>query len=463
MIRGLFWKILLAFWLSSSLIVISGGLITALEFAHERARWSQSKTIEKRAQQIINRWEAHREFESKQAQRQQRRLAGDVFSPRSRAAREQQLRQHRIEEHRWKKRPPLLIRAAGSKKVLWGKRELIKHPHTETIKVESRSGKQYLLSYPAPRRLNALPVAIRQLFSLRLLAALVLSSLFSLILSLFLTRPINRLKQHIDQMAEGKLDLELEKQLTQRRDEIGSLACSFEAMSKRLSEMLESKQKLLNDVSHELRAPLARLQVAAAIIEESPNDPLEQAKLTDRIQLECLRLDHLIGQILDYSKLDQSSQQGRAPIELKLEVEAAINDGRFLAPDRQFKLDNKLPQGLQIEAVGGRINQILENLISNAIKYGQGDIEIQMQQDSSQQVQLSIRDHGQGFEEDAIASLLQPFTRGHQTANHIQGFGLGLSIVHKACELERAKLSLQNHPDGGALVIVTFNSNEAVN
>jgi len=461
MIRGLFWKILLAFWLSSSLIVISGGLITALEFAHERARWSQSKVIEKRALKMINRWEANRKFRAEQAHRRQHiEISGRLISRQEKNAQE---RLRRAEKHLWKKRPPLLIRVADTNKVLWGELRLIKHPHTETVEVESISGKRYLLSYPVPRRINALPVALKQLFSLRLLAALVLSSLFSLILSLFLTRPINRLKQHIDQMAEGKLDLELEQQLTQRRDEIGSLACSFETMSKRLSEMLESKQKLLNDVSHELRAPLARLQVAAAIIEESPNDPLEQAKLTDRIQLECLRLDHLIGQILDYSKLDQSSQQVRGPIELKLEVEAAINDGRFLAPDRQFKLEYKLPEGLQIEAVSSRINQILENLISNSIKYGLGDIEIHLQQDSSQRVQLSVRDHGQGFEEDAIASLIQPFTRGHQTADHIQGFGLGLSIVQKACELERAKLSLQNHPGGGALAIVTFNSDEAVN
>lgn len=462
MIRGLFFKILLTFWLSSSLIVISGGLITALEFAHERQLWSQSKLIQRRAQFIINRWEHFKNTapgsSSVSTQTFQANLEARSHQ-RIELRREQQGRRftQRLSKRYWKKLPPLLIRDAESKEVFWGKAKMLTRRHVETIEIESNSGKQYLLSFPISHRLSALPLAFKQLFSMRLLAALVLSSLFSLLLSVMLTRPINRLKKHIDLVAEGNLDLELENQLTQRKDEIGSLACSFEIMSLRLNELLESKQKLLNDVSHELRAPLARLQVAATLIEDSDNDSQEQAQLAQRVQLECQRLDHLIGQILSYSKLDHKSRQVDST-NLQAVLDIALDNARFLAPLQSFEFISELAPTTQIKVDEVRLSQIIENLISNSVKYGAGVICIRTFTTDSGALAMSVRDHGPGFEDSAIANLTKPFTRGHQTADSIKGFGLGLSIVQRACELEQCKLTLENHPEGGALATVVFQS-----
>lgn len=453
-------KILITFWLSSSLIVISGGLITALEFAHERQLWSESKLIQRRAQLIINRWERLKGSATTSNPGRSQTFQADleaVTHQRIELRREKHGKRfiQRLSKRYWKKLPPLLIRDAESKEVFWGKAKMLKRRHIETIEFESNSGKQYLLSFPISHRLSALPVAFKQLFSMRLLAALVLSSLFSLLLSVMLTRPINRLKKHIDLVAEGNLDLELENQLTQRKDEIGSLACSFETMSLRLNELLESKQKLLNDVSHELRAPLARLQVAATLIEDSDNDPEEQTQLAQRVQLECQRLDHLIGQILSYSKLDHKSRQADET-NLQEVIDIALDNARFLAPQQSFEFISELDSSTKIKIDESRLNQIIENLISNSFKYGAGVISVRTFTADSGKLAMSVRDHGPGFEDSAIANLTKPFTRGHQTADSIKGFGLGLSIVQRACELEQCQLTLENHPEGGALATVVF-------
>jgi two-component system, OmpR family, sensor histidine kinase CpxA len=172
-------------------------------------------------------------------------------------------------------------------------------------------------------RVIALPVAV---------AALV-SALICLILSRYLTFPLERLRRAIQHIAAGDLTQRVVPSMGGRRDEIADLAGAFDKMAERLEKVFSAQRQLLSDASHELRSPLARLQVALGLARQRSNGQAD--KELDRIELEIERLNELIGQLLELSRLEAGVDAAHIEqVDIRELLEELINDAQLEADSK---------------------------------------------------------------------------------------------------------------------------------
>ncbi|MEE4463092.1 HAMP domain-containing sensor histidine kinase, partial [Azotobacter chroococcum] len=276
-----------------------------------------------------------------------------------------------------------------------------------------------------------------------LLIALVVLTLFSLLLTVSITRPLNRLRRAVHDLGQTSYQQNSLARLANRRDELGVLARDFNRMGARLQSLIGSQRQLLRDVSHELRSPLARLRIALALAERA--DAKERARLWPRLIQECDRLEALIGEILTLARLDADSGTAR-PIDLAELLARLRNDYALSAKGREIR--SELAPGLDFSGWPDMLERALDNLLRNALRFSPADqpVEIRAERQGGHLL-LSVRDHGPGVAPEHLASLGEPFYRapGQSAAGH----GLGLAIARRAAERHNGQLLLANHPDGG--------------
>jgi len=273
--------------------------------------------------------------------------------------------------------------------------------------------------------------------------ALVVLTLFSLLVTLSITRPLSRLRSAVHDLGQTSYQQNSLARLANRRDEFGVLANDFNRMGSRLQSLIGSQRQLLRDVSHELRSPLARLRIALALAERA--EPEQRQALWPRLTRECDRLEALISEILVLARVD--AEQTRAePVDVDAIVQAVHKDARLSAPEQQIQLHQET--GLTLQGWPTLIERALDNLLRNALRFNPAGqpIEITAVRDN-EKITLSVRDHGPGVAEEHLAQLGEPFFRapGQSAAGH----GLGLAIARKAAERHGGSLSLGNHPQGG--------------
>ena len=275
--------------------------------------------------------------------------------------------------------------------------------------------------------------------------ASVITAIFSLLLTYLITRPILKLREHVEGLG-ANLSAPLEKRLLERQDEFGELARSVDDMSTRIRDLIDSKQQLFFDISHELRAPLARMQVAAEIVRDRAEKNGEDLVINDRVDREIRALDQLISELMHYIKEDYT----QLPIEetnLCLLVETLIEDQDFSSSSHKLSLRCDQPQ-LSILSRPLLLERAIRNLLENAIKYSPEDSPVVVQvKDIGEEYSVCVLDSGPGIPEDQLAGVLEPFTRLHPES--IEGIGLGLSIVVRAVEELGGRLELTNRESGG--------------
>jgi len=275
--------------------------------------------------------------------------------------------------------------------------------------------------------------------------ALVVLTLFSLLLTISITRPLNRLRRAVHDLGQTSYQQSSLARLANRRDELGVLARDFNRMGARLQRLIASQRQLLRDVSHELRSPLARLRIALALAERA--SPEERASLWPRLTQECDRLEALIGEILALARLDADPGAAR-PIDLGELVTRLRNDYNLSAPAREIR--SELAPGLALSGWPDMLERALDNLLRNALRFSPLDQPVEIRAERrGERLLLSVRDHGPGIAEEHLARLGEPFYRapGQSAAGH----GLGLAIARRAAERHNGQLLLANHPDGGFL------------
>lgn len=273
--------------------------------------------------------------------------------------------------------------------------------------------------------------------------ALVVLTLFSLLVTLSITRPLSRLRGAVHDLGQTTYQQNSLARLASRRDEFGVLANDFNRMGSRLQSMIASQRQLLRDVSHELRSPLARLRIALALAERA--EPEQREALWPRLTRECDRLEALISEILVLARVD--AEQSRAePVDLDALLQSLHKDAQLSAPEQDIQL--QLESGLSLQGWPTLIERAVDNLLRNAVRFNpQGQaIEVSAWRDNDRIV-ISVRDHGPGVAEEYLAQLGEPFFRapGQSAAGH----GLGLAIARKAAERHGGSLTLENHPQGG--------------
>jgi two-component system OmpR family sensor kinase len=307
-----------------------------------------------------------------------------------------------------------------------------------------KTGETYLLIYRIPH--PELDAWHREslLWPLSALGiALVVLTLFSLLVTLSITRPLSRLRGAVHDLGQTTYQQNSLARLANRRDEFGVLANDFNRMGARLQSLIGSQRQLLRDVSHELRSPLARLRIALALAERA--GPEEREKLWPRLTRECDRLEALISEILVLARVDADNASAEE-VDLNALLSAVQKDAGMASPEQQIELQAE--QQLHLKGWPTMLERALDNLLRNAQRFnpaGQAIEVLALRQ--GERIVISVRDHGPGVDVEHLPQLGEPFFRapGQSAAGH----GLGLAIARRAAERHGGSLVLGNHPEGG--------------
>ena len=285
-------------------------------------------------------------------------------------------------------------------------------------------------------------------------ATLAIALLVSTIICFFLTRhlvgPIDRLRQATRQMAAGDLSVRMLPNLKGRQDDLTLLAADFDTMAERVERLLESKQQLLRDVSHELRSPLTRLQLALSLARR--HDGGVERQLT-RIAAEADRLEQLIARILKLVRLERpgSALQGE-PVDIGKLLETIAGDVAIEAEARGCALTLKADPGLQVAGDPELLRSAFENVIRNALRYGASGsaVEVRGSRGAGREIEVAVRDHGPGVPEKDLKLIFEPFYRVDAARDRAGGGeGLGLAIAARALAVHGGSIEAHNVPEGG--------------
>src|SRR5215469_4129838 len=291
-----------------------------------------------------------------------------------------------------------------------------------------------------------------------LIIGVVTSGLVCYMLSWYLTKPIVRLRTAARKLAAGDLTARTGAPASARRDEVAGLMRDFDGMAERLETLLKAQSRLLNDISHELRSPLARLNVALGLARQRAG--VESSDMLDRIELEASRLNELIGRILTLARLEDGGRLvSENPVPLDELVQSVSEDAEFEAQERHCHVRTTLSEAnWDVRGNASLLHSAVENVVRNAIRYTQegSSVEIEMTRQArpgGAEAVLRISDSGPGVPRDALGKLFEPFyrlddARGRQTG----GVGLGLAITERAVRFHGGKVAAFNRAEGGLTV-----------
>jgi two-component system, OmpR family, sensor histidine kinase CpxA len=282
-----------------------------------------------------------------------------------------------------------------------------------------------------------------------LVLMLLISAIASFILAVSISRPLRELLQRQLQFAAGALDSRVTT-LSKRRDELGQLGQSFNTMAEHISALLTNQRRLLRDISHELRSPLARAQLALGLTERQQN--LQQIP---RLKQELDRLDAMLDELLTYSKLDAGQYQlNKHLFDINELLSDVIEVNQVEADAKQQTITVLTPGPLQLAADSHLLARAIENVLRNAIKYSPTNSQISCQlQQHNLQLSLTICDQGPGIEQDKLAAIFEPFYRvSDSRSSNTGGTGLGLAIVAQIVRQHSGSVSAFNSVNGGLCI-----------
>lgn len=291
-----------------------------------------------------------------------------------------------------------------------------------------------------------------------LIIAVLSSGLVCYFLAWYMTKPVARLRAATQQLAAGDLTARAGDPSSKRHDEIAGLIRDFDAMAGRLETLVKAQSRLLNDISHELRSPLARLNVALGLARQRSGS--ESTTMLERIELEAGRLNELIGRLLTLARMEDGEQHAPStPVSLDEVVLNVAEDAEFEAQARHCHVHSEIPSGnWGVRGDASLLHSAIENVVRNAIRYTREgstvDIRLEkMASASGSYAVVRVSDCGDGVPPDALEKLFQPFyrlddARGRQTG----GVGLGLAITERAVRFHGGRVAARNRAEGGLIV-----------
>ncbi|MGK3143258.1 ATP-binding protein [Pantoea sp. C2G6] len=319
--------------------------------------------------------------------------------------------------------------------------------------VHGADGKEYQLRYniDGMRKESMLSMRPRKFLNIpepMFLFAGSVGLLFSLLLAWNLTRPMRQLREGFLRVAEGDLSVRLFPVMRQRHDELSTVAEAFDAMVERLETLVRAREELLHDISHELRSPLARLQLATGLARQTPESVNSSL---DRIDEEARRLDKMIGELLTLSRAEHESIPDEQYFDLTGLLEAVVTDVRYEAqiPGVQIALLVDEQADYTVRGNAELIRRGVENVLRNALRFSLKGQLIEVGLHTEQQwLEIQVRDQGPGVEEDKLSSIFDPFVRVNSPLMG-KGYGLGLAIVRKVVLAHHGEVEARNRPEGG--------------
>jgi two-component system, OmpR family, sensor histidine kinase CpxA len=292
---------------------------------------------------------------------------------------------------------------------------------------------------------------------LSILIAVLSSGLVCYPLARYLTSPIVRLRAATRKLAEGDLTARAGVLRFGRRDEMAELVRDFDGMAERLEKLVKAQSRLLSDISHELRSPLARLNVALALARQRSG--AEAQTSLDRVETEAERLNELIGRLLTIARLESGEDAAhKYPVDLGELISEIAQDADFEAQSRNCHVQLVAAEDCFVIADPGLLHSAIENVVRNATRYTDEGTTVQVQLErkaspGNPQAAILVSDSGPGVPEDALEKIFRPFyriddARGRRTG----GVGLGLAITQRAVRLHGGSVAASNRAGGGLVV-----------
>lgn len=439
--RSLFLKIFLSFWIAQALFIVLAILTTiAMRPQREYASWEalQSKVLreaiqanEKEGAEGVHRYLNDLE----QSQHVQAFLFDDKGQEVSGA------------------RPPAWVERVYREgpRPLRGLARLSMRPRVLRDSMLAADGRRYTMVLMLPPGPGVL-FGPRGIPGLGIFIAVISSGLVCFFLARYLTKPIVRLRAATQRIAAGDLTARAGAS-GRRRDEISELVRDFDTMAERLEALVKAQSRLLNDISHELRSPLARLNVALALARQRSGAEAQGA--LDRIEIEADRLNELIGRLLTIARLESREAAMRtSSFSLNELIADVAKDADFEAQSRNCRVSASMPSDCVLVGSPGLLHSAIENVVRNAVRYTKvgTEVEISLHCAGSEAI-VRVTDSGPGVPEESLGKLFEPFyriddSRGRQTG----GVGLGLAIAKRAVGLHGGTVTAANRPGGGFAV-----------
>jgi signal transduction histidine kinase len=290
---------------------------------------------------------------------------------------------------------------------------------------------------------------------LRAMAVFLTAGLVCYGLARYLTAPLARLRAVTHKLTNGDLTARFGISYGGRRDELTELGRDFDRMAERIESIVAAQRRLLSDISHELRSPLARVNLAVGLMRQKGKPDVE----LDRIELEAKRMDALVGQLLSLARMENGANGNETrTIEIESLLQSIVEDADFEARSLDRAVRIVRSEAVTTDGRPDLLQSAIENVVRNAVYYTRGgtDVEVSLergQADSWPLAVIRVRDHGDGVPEAALPDLFRPFYRVADARDRQSGgVGLGLAIAEKAVNWHDGSIRASNAADGGLVV-----------
>ncbi|WP_455212310.1 ATP-binding protein [Kaarinaea lacus] len=289
----------------------------------------------------------------------------------------------------------------------------------------------------------------------RIIIGIVVSGLICFALARYLSAPIKRLRQAAMQLSHGNLDARMSEATQNRSDEIGALAKDFNFMANRLQTIINSQKHLMRDISHELRSPLARIQVALELARKR-NTAIEPE--LQRIELEIDRLNRLIDELLTFVRMEIDKENvEKIVVNVKELLEQIVEDTHFenCQSPQHHQVSIECSTELEISANPQLLYRALENIIRNACFYAPMGTKIKIKcVPANGNIHLTIEDEGPGVPNDMLEKIFEPFVRVSKSREKQSGgYGIGLAITKRAIEIHGGHILAENKAAGSGMAV----------
>jgi two-component system sensor histidine kinase CpxA len=260
-----------------------------------------------------------------------------------------------------------------------------------------------------------------------------------------LIRPVRRLQAAVERFGRGEFAA---RSGVTGRDEFGRLAATFDRMAEQIERLVAAERRLLQDVSHELRSPLARLAFAVELAETATDRPAAFA----RVRKEVGRLSDLVAELIELTlvEADPKAAPG-SPVDLAVVVREVVDDCTIEANAKGCRLEAQIEAEIWVAGRAGLLRRAVENVVRNAVRYAPEGTAVEVCADVVDGcAAVSVRDYGPGVPADALDTIFVPFFRLEEDRVHDAhgGVGLGLAIARRAVTSYGGRITARNAEPG---------------
>jgi signal transduction histidine kinase len=268
--------------------------------------------------------------------------------------------------------------------------------------------------------------------------------------AVWLVSPIRNLTATVERFGRGDLSARWH---TRRRDEVGSLGRAFNETAGRLQRLLTSERRLLADISHELRSPLARLKFAIRLARSSA----DQGYALDRIERDVDRITSMVSELVEITRAEGDPEARKFEIvDLEQVVNNIVSEERLEAESRECKLQVSGQFAQPLWGDPELLHRAVANVLRNAVRYSPSHsaVEVRLAETADSSI-VEIRDHGPGVPEELLSQIFKPFFRAEESRDpNSGGIGLGLAIAMRAVQLHQGAITAENAKPGLKVQIV---------